>query len=210
MSVTEPLPPLVFDIIKDRESVHKRYPLFQFKQYRVSKVPGQGSPSGWRQFLPIPRPNAPPPPDTPSATLYRIYEFLIADWTTQLRNELEYFCREHPSWSVEDIPDPTDPDPLRYAVLAVITKLMCEAFNRRVDLGLPRDAPAIIVDFEELARRPKRYEQPPSWVENVPPVEEMVFIPNAEGKLISAGDEEASEEFRKMNIVIEQPHIHFV
>ena len=40
---------------------------------------------------------------------------------------------------------------------------MCDSFNRRIGLGLPRDAPAIIEDFEELQACPKVYEEPPEW-----------------------------------------------
>ena len=149
--------------------------------------------------------------DTTSASLYRMYEFLVADWTTQLRNELEYFCCEQPSWAVFNIPDPMDhADPLRYAILAVLTKLMCVAFNRRVDHGLPRDAPAIIEDFEEIAARPKVYERPPEWALRVPPLAIMVFVPDETERTLGVDDEDVSMEFRKMNIIMREPHIHFV
>jgi hypothetical protein len=140
-----------------------------------------------------------------------MYEFLVADWTTQFRNELEYFCCRQPSWAIADIPDPADyADPARYAVLAVLTKLMCAAFNRRVDFGLPRDAPAIIEDFTEVAARPKVYEQPPEWAMRVQPLKETLFVPDEMGRVMDVRDEEVGVEFRKMNIIIREPHIHFI
>ncbi|KAF8910123.1 hypothetical protein CPB84DRAFT_1764668 [Gymnopilus junonius] len=63
-----------------------------------------------------------------------------------------------------------DPDAhLRYTVLAILTRIMCDSFNRRVELGLPRDAPAIIEDFDELQARPKVYDEPPEWAKLVQP-----------------------------------------
>ena len=37
--------------------------------------------------------------------------------------------------------------PSQGAVLAVLTQLVCASFNRRIERGLPRDAPAIAIDF---------------------------------------------------------------
>jgi len=72
------------------------------------------------------------------------------------------FATEHPDWTVANLQDPTDPDPLRYAILAVLTLLMCQAFNRRIDLGLLRDAPPIVQDWYELQARPKILETVPA------------------------------------------------
>jgi hypothetical protein len=135
-----PAQPTVESLVKNRAVVKKRFPLTQPITYR-------GSPTA---------------PDTPTASLLRLFEFFVVEWTTQIRNELEYFNRQH-TWAVADIPDPADPDPVRYAILAVLTKLMCTAFNGRIEMGLPRDTPAIIMDWDELAARPKVLEHPPSW-----------------------------------------------
>ncbi|KIJ57805.1 hypothetical protein HYDPIDRAFT_171532, partial [Hydnomerulius pinastri MD-312] len=143
-------------------------------------------------------------------SFYRIYEFFVLDWNVAFRNELEYFCCSHPDWSVCDLPDPEDHDPLRYAVLAVLTRLMCTSFNRRVELGLPRDAPPIIEDFEELQARPKVFERPPEWAERVTSLRERVIIPDAEGNELTEDDPHISEEFRTMNIIAPTPHIHFI
>ena len=201
MAPSEPLPPSLSELLVDRDKARARYPIqcpFDWRISRVSKPSIISRLSGNRR------------PDSPSASFYRIYEFFVLGWTTAFRNELEYFCCSHPDWSVSALADPIDPDPTRYAVLAVLTQLMCASFNRRIERGLPRDAPAIIIDFAALRARPKVYERPPGWAGHVVALEEKVFIPDAEGKELPEDDPEASEEFRAMNIIVQMPHIHFV
>ena len=201
MAPSEPLPPSLSELLADRDKARARYPIqcpFDWRISRVSKPSIISRLSGNRR------------PDSPSASFYRIYEFFVLGWTTAFRNEFEYFCCSHPDWSVSALPDPIDPDPTRYAVLAVLTQLMCASFNRRIERGLPRDAPAIIIDFAALRARPKVYERPPGWADHVVALEEKVFIPDAEGKELPEDDPEASEEFRAMNIIVQMPHIHFV
>jgi hypothetical protein len=71
----------------------------------------------------------------------------------QFRNEIEYFWNQK-SWAVQAIPDPKDPDPVRYAILAVLTDQMVRAFNHLIERGLPRDAASDPhADFVELATR---------------------------------------------------------
>src|SRR5262245_54864265 len=157
---TEPPPPSINTLLDDPDAVLKRYPYSFPRRWRISLItkPFFSLSRLSSRFLPA---------DSPTASLYRLYQFFIIDWTTQFRNELEYFCTQPPRWPVSDIPDPQDPDSARYAVLAVLTRLMCSAFNRRIELGLPRDAPPIVLDFEELARRPKMYETAPEWAGRV-------------------------------------------
>ena len=124
-----------------------------------------------------------PAVDTISASFYRIYEFYVLDDNIYFRNELEYFCIQHPTWALCDIPDPKDPDPLRYAILACVARWMVAAFNRRIGFGLPRDAPAIILNFREMENRPKIYETLPAWVERVPPMPEQVHLPDENGNV---------------------------
>ena len=66
----------------------------------------------------------------------------MLDQNIEMRNELEAFWFQR-DWKVCDIPDPKDPDLERYAVLAVIPTLLMLAFNKRIELGLSRHAPAI-------------------------------------------------------------------
>lgn len=209
------------ELLANRGKARERYPIQRPSHWRTSRMhtsPQSTQANAWSilSCLPPRRPTntitiTPALPDTPSACLYRTYEFFVLGWTTAFRNELEYFCCTHPDWAVSALPDPADPaDPTRYAVLAVLTRLMCDAFNRRIERGLPRDAPPIVIDFAELRARPKVYESPPEWAERVPALQDKVFIPDASGKQIPEDDPEVSEEFKAMNIIVQMPHIHFV
>jgi hypothetical protein len=109
--------------------------------------------------------------------------------------------------------DSDDSNTLRYTILAVLTQLMCSSFNRRIELGLPRNAPAIIEDFEELQARPKVYGDPPEWAKRVllgKALAETVFIPNAEGRILNKNDEDVSKELKDVGVIVQMPHIHFV
>ncbi|KAK1219352.1 hypothetical protein PQX77_017927 [Marasmius sp. AFHP31] len=198
----EPLPPSVSEIIANASQIRAQYPIQYAWKWRHSRVQ---PPLLSRLFQAT-------YPDTATASFYRIYEFFVLGWLTAFRNELEYFCSSHPEWSISSLPDPGagTTDPLQYAILAVLTRLMCDSFNRRVEMGLPRDAPAIIEDFEELQARPKVYEESPEWARRVSPLPERVFIPNADGVELSEDDEDVSEEFKEMNIIVQMPHIHFI
>ncbi|THV01285.1 hypothetical protein K435DRAFT_963622 [Dendrothele bispora CBS 962.96] len=197
----EPFPPTVSELLANPSSSRIRYPTNTPRQWRHSRVqpPLLSRLIGTSTYL-----------DNPIASFYRIYEFFVLHRNIDFRNELEYFCTSHPDWSISSLPDPADPDPVRYAILAVLTRLMCDSFNRRVEMGLPRDAPAIIEDFEELQARPKVYEEPPEWTRRVKPLSERFFIPDAEGNRLDEDDRDVSEEFKAMNIIVQMPHIHFV
>lgn len=104
--------------------------------------------------------------DRPVDSLWRLYKAIVKDWTIELRNEIEYLWNQH-QWAVSAISDLKDPDPVRYAILAVTPKLLVHAFNRNISMGLPRDAPAILVDFEELEPRPRLFEEEPAWCSSV-------------------------------------------
>jgi len=155
--------------------------------------------------------------DTPLAALYRLYEHIMLDQNIAMRNELEAFWFQ-PSWLVCEIPDPKDPDPERYAVLAVIPALLVLAFNRRIELGLPRDAPAIFTrdQLDEWRAREREYEKEPDWASCVPPCKQLLKIPHWNNDLrefVSIDgfdDHRASQEFAKKNILIWQPHIQFI
>ncbi|KAF9219683.1 hypothetical protein BS17DRAFT_381441 [Gyrodon lividus] len=199
-SIVEPLPPSVSELLANRDKARARYPLNRPSDWQKSRA----------QPSLLPRLLGRQLPDTPSASFYRIYEFFVLGWNVAFRNELEYFCCSHPDWSVCALPDPADPDPLRYTALAVLTQLMCAAFNRRIELGLPRDSPAIIEDFQALQARPKVYERSPEWSERVTSLPERISIPDAEGNELKEDDPNVSDEFKAMNITVQMPHIHFV
>ncbi|KAI9842910.1 MAG: hypothetical protein M1837_006742 [Sclerophora amabilis] len=150
------------------------------------------------------------PTDTPLASLYRLYVDVVDDFTIELRNEIEYFFSQS-SWRVAAIPDPKDPDPARYAILSVLPHLLVPAFNRLIARGLPRDAPAIIMDFEDLERRPRVLEDVPPWCAGVPGLGDTLKIPNHQGEVLpDRSDERASPEFLVKNILAFKQHTFFV
>ena len=89
----------------------------------------------------------------------------------EFRDELD-FCCSHPNWAISSIPEPVDdanPGP-------ILTQLMCDAFTQRIEYGSPRDAPPVILDFAELAARPKVFEETPKWAKRVKPLELLTEI----------------------------------
>lgn len=116
-----------------------------------------------------------------------------------------------PSWALSAIPDPKDPDPERYAMLAVLPYYLVVAFNRLIERGLPRGSPAIITSVaveQELKSRKIVLEEVPSWTTQVSPLQQTLVIPNT---LDQEPEEEfRSEQFLAKNIVIETTHVLFV
>jgi len=155
--------------------------------------------------------------NSPLTALYRIYEHIMLDQHIEIRNELEAFWFQS-DWKVCDIPDPKDPDPERYAVLSCIPLLLCLAFNKRIELGLPRNAPPIFThdQLDEWRAKERQYETAPPWIEAVPSLEQTLTIPHWDNSkrdfvaLDSLEDERASKQFAAKNILIWQPHIHFI
>lgn len=152
--------------------------------------------------------------DTPLYALYRLYEYLVVDHVTGYRNQIEYFWK-HRDWAVRDIPDPKDQDPSRYAFLACIPALLVSAFNERIKLGLPRDAPSIMSpeQAEAYRTRPesvKAYEEVPQWTQNVQCLPETLVMRSHDNFVMGGfNDPRASDYFKPMNILIWGPHIHF-
>ncbi|KAH0585987.1 hypothetical protein J132_01256 [Termitomyces sp. J132] len=192
--LSEPLPPTINDLLVRRNELWSCFPASRASEWRVSRRPLLFTKT-----------------DSPSASFYRMYQFLILNWTVPFRNELEYFCIMHPHWAIADLPDPKDTkDPTRYAALAGMAYLLCDAFNRRIELGLPRDAPPIVEDWEELARRPKVLECVPQWAKKVAPLPTMSYIPGENGQTVDEDDTEVCERLKKFNLIMRQPHIHFI
>ncbi|EFI27558.1 hypothetical protein CC1G_15594 [Coprinopsis cinerea okayama7 len=61
--------------------------------------------------------------DTPLASLYRLHDAVAIDSENEVMMEGEYFWHQA-HWRVKDIPDPKDPHPVRYAILAGIVEQM--------------------------------------------------------------------------------------
>ena len=171
-----PLPPSVPDLLSDRSSVWRRHPLHDHPSFRNHL------------------------PDSPLASLYRLYEFFVTDHAGAFRMETNWF-RENVKWAVHDIPDPKDADPLRYAILAGLVEVLVFGFNYVVNLGLPRGSPAVISNFEILAAQPKKFDTPPEWALKVAPLAEKVFVPNEKGQFVK--EEHSYYALRKFNIYIE-------
>lgn len=147
---------------------------------------------------------------TPLASLYRIYEYFVAGNTAGIRNEVEFFFNQ-PSWALAEIPDPQDPDPERYAVLAVLPCYMAHAFNRLIERGLPRGSPAIIMGDAaeaELKSKPVVLEKEPKWTAHVPRLQKTLVIPERNGN--APAEDARSEKFMAMNIIAVAPYIVFV
>lgn len=138
-----------------------------------------------------------------------MYEYLVSGYMTGLRSEIEFFFNK-PSWAVADIPDPQDPDPERYAILAVPPFYMVFAFNRLIERGLPRDSPFIISTAmeDELKSRPVILEKQPDWVAGVKKLERTLVIPDCDGNV--PAEQSRSARFQEMNIIAEEPHVLFV
>jgi hypothetical protein len=213
----EPLPPFVSQLLADRAKVVRLFPIRRQMDWRHSQLRpplfqrvlsfGTSTGSNNSSYL----------PDNPAASFYRLYQFLVIDWTIQFRNELEYFWGQA-SWALTDLPDPSedkdsDSDSearIRKAVMAGLTRIMARAYNRLISEGLPRDAPPMVDDWEELRARPRVLEEIPKWAEEMGKVEPVVGIPNVDGNLLGEGEEGASEDFSRYGIRIAEPHWVFV
>lgn len=144
-------------------------------------------------------------PDTPLATVYRIYVAILCARHLTLRNEIEYFWNQH-QWRVSDIPEPPPSitDREQRAVLAAIPYLLVKAFNRLIQQGLPRDAPPIMDDalMEELKSRTKIFERVPRWAELVEPLDRQLVIPDHKGMVPKhEKDNDVDSEMRSKNIL---------
>lgn len=152
--------------------------------------------------------------DSSLYALYRLYEVIVLDKVFGYRNGLEMFWRQK-SWAVQDIADPKDDDPERYAFLAGCTYLLARSFNQRIKLGLSRQMPAIMLheQVEELRNQPdhlRQYEQVPGWAQAVRPLEETLFVPTHDRELLKGKDDErADPDFLDKNILLWSPHIYF-
>jgi hypothetical protein len=109
-----------------------------------------------------------------------------------LRLECEYMWQRHSKkWALRSVPDPRDPDPLRYAMLASIVEELVKAFNWRLQHGMRRNGKHV---RRSMGNPWPEYEPEvvPSWTAFVPPIreEDLCGLPEDmihDGKL-SLGD----------------------
>lgn len=79
-----------------------------------------------------------PSPSDAHATLHWIYESMLLRLCAAVGAETGYFFYQ-PQWTVHDIPEPRDPDPIRYAMLACTVKELVRVFSWWIGMGLRRD-----------------------------------------------------------------------
>ncbi|KAB8239245.1 hypothetical protein ETB97_010268 [Aspergillus alliaceus] len=153
--------------------------------------------------------------DTPIRSLYRLYEAMAAREYYAIGPEVEYFWYQR-SWTLCCVPDPRDPDPVRYAILACITEELAKAFNWRLSLGMRRDRRKHVyrktLDEVLPSYTP---ETAPTWTKSVPAIdiELIADLPDdaldASGRLVlEAGGK--SPVFAERNIVTDTGHFYTV
>nr|POE46970.1 hypothetical protein CFP56_00302 [Quercus suber] len=152
--------------------------------------------------------------DSPLATVYRIYWAIVMNDSILMRNEIEYFwTRKGRCWEVHNIPKPPDPDLERFTIVSAIPFILAAAFNRLINLGLPRAAAGGILtdaNLTRFAKAPKVLERAAQWAEEAPPLEYSLTLPTADlGAPISADAEDADPFMARKNILIWTLHIYF-
>lgn len=152
--------------------------------------------SGIRQLFDIPLFRA---RDTPLRSLYRLYEDLCADHFIMMGYECEYFFQPRGRWSLVNVPDPKDDDPVRYAILASMVEALVDAFNWRLELGLRRDGSK---DLTENKHNTFVREQPPSWTNNATTLDSQLDLSNSERNC------KPHKRFLKRNIRAPMGYLH--
>ncbi|KAF7884578.1 uncharacterized protein EAF02_004914 [Botrytis sinoallii] len=110
--------------------------------------------------------------DTPLRCVYRMYEILMMGGYVPLGSETEYLWRQWiKKWSLSSIPDPQDPDPVRYTIVACIVEELVRAFNLRLALGMRHDGKNIRRKNEGDPYPPYTPVVGPDWTRSVPSIE---------------------------------------
>lgn len=145
--------------------------------------------------------------DTALRSIYRLYEIFMTGEYALLRLETEYLWHTPPKqWALASIPDPRDPDPVRYALLACIVEELVAAFNWRLSLGLRRLGEPVQRKHGSDPYPPFVPELPPSWTQNVAAIEPSMLrdLPPAmvdqDGRLVLE-KKGCSDEFAKRNVI---------
>ncbi|PPQ69045.1 hypothetical protein CVT26_003754 [Gymnopilus dilepis] len=116
--------------------------------------------------------------DTPLRSLYRLYESVVTANEDELMQESQYWFHRQSQWLLVDIPDPQDPDPIRYAILASLVEALVHSFNQKIRIGLRRGItnkkPLLIVEFRNEPDPP--FENCPSWCKQVGPLSHQLDL----------------------------------
>ncbi|KAF8867837.1 hypothetical protein CPB84DRAFT_1526738 [Gymnopilus junonius] len=149
--------------------------------------------------------------DTPLRSLYRLYECIVTSDEDELMQESQYWFHTQTTWLLKDIPDPQDPDPVRYAVLASLTDALVHAFNQKIKLGLRRGVtntkPLLIPRFRNDPEPP--LESSPQWCNHVGPLSQRLDLDSQSASIVPRGltvlpADALSDDFRpfaKRNII---------
>jgi hypothetical protein len=138
----------------------------------------------------------------------------VLDDTLTLRNEIEYFWhRKGRAWKVENIPEPPDKEPERLAVISAIPYMLAAAFNRLIDLGLPRERSTAVLSWElleKLRQEPRAHEKVPQWALNSPPLAVPLRLPTNGVEPSEDVDVADLDPFLKLkNVLVCVCHIYF-
>ncbi|QUC24016.1 uncharacterized protein UV8b_08257 [Ustilaginoidea virens] len=111
--------------------------------------------------------------DTPLRSLYRLYEDLCAKDLIMMGYEADYFFNHtDKKWKLCQMPDPQDPDPTRYAVLASMVEALVSSFNWKLEVGLRRDGTHNVDGIKEALHLETR----PAWTADVKPLPETLRL----------------------------------
>jgi hypothetical protein len=136
--------------------------------------------------------------DTPLRSLYRLYDDLCADDLIMLGYECTYFFNHSESrWSLNQLPDPKDTDPIRYAFLASMVEALVDAFNWRQELGIARS-------WSKLSKGKCGREEVPPWTSNIGPLNERLCTFKGESRL------DLDKSFLKRNIETSTGYLYTV
>lgn len=92
--------------------------------------------------------------------------------------ECEYFFfHDEHSWRLRRIPDPKDPDPITYAILASMVEALVDAFNWRLEQGLRRNKS---VDESKQRNTNFKREEAPIWTAAVNPLPATLHLDKLE------------------------------
>jgi hypothetical protein len=72
--------------------------------------------------------------DTPLTRLYNLFTLIRTCQYSALSQTVSSLFKNS-TWKIADVPDPRDPEPERYVVLALIVRLLVYAFNYRIKRG---------------------------------------------------------------------------
>ncbi|KAF9536330.1 hypothetical protein CPC08DRAFT_775066, partial [Agrocybe pediades] len=74
--------------------------------------------------------------DTPTWSLYRLYQATLLLDGADLAYQSKYIFHDHPERRLKDIPDPKDKNRERQACLASLVETLVDSFNFKIKRGL--------------------------------------------------------------------------